>query len=1441
MTHEFSHDPIKVRIVDLHNSKTKQTYVFVGEVPDNVRRELRKLEKHPHISSSVLKKFYGAGWRTVLGLPIGKSGGAEFEIDDDLLKDLSEIDLSKTEVVKKDHDDSDDDSVNEDAKIEVKVETKAEDHSPDEKPDDLLITDADMPLRTDFLAEREETLAIVHAGGVKFIDAIHITPVDDILDLKYKIYAAIGVPIYRQHLWFKYLDRSYPLNYILSIHKQIENIDIERLAGFYAGTDKSLESVEGVPIEIQYYNNKDFIHVSARDNFDILRNIYNKYSTNEFFLVDLNDLIKPNDIYTKLHKDKYQIELIYYGFIVLYWPMITFAVFQDYLKNERSIREVYPELLPDRHSLNSKLEAEDHITAESYESLDDKHITKRIFSSITNTTVSIDNYNQDVDVVLSLRNLFDVLELNDTVTFCKANLLHDNKNVVLRKSYMNEREPKDIQPLNSVMIKIKTAADTNENMRIILFKNGNYVVKTDWREENHMDFKAVIKAVSGKINPIIKMINHYGEKIKYHKVPLVEISKDNAVFTETAMSFYYDDDTTDAKFNVLKNILADFRKAGIIISKENVALGFEYFFSKGMYKYDSSRIEKAIAIDNYYEFLSNGVVQQKWNTIFGRTRLFQVINISSKLKITISGIRDDIEMDIFLMYLKGMLSIYNRNTAHIKVISNETMQTKTKKALKNLKVQDPLLYDFKKIYKSNVIYSKICQKPYQPVILNDDEYSQLPKDRKSKALRYWNFTKQKPVWYSCPNIKYPYVKFIVKQHPKDFCIPCCKKIAMNENVNKKKQEIHGTCMKDHAYTGEKVNLTKGSHYIASYGKNIEPGRISRLPEHTLEPLFFDTYSPEGGIDQECVTADGYYIFGVVQNLQTVDNVGMIHCISHSLNSTPIEFLNDCIVRIKKTPGKFRVLLDGNAGIYFRDVDNLCSAIADLENEDALDSGLPDDVPWNILFISIAYYYFGVNVILFDDQQKESIELILPKGLKNYNEMFPDSHKNLVVLRKKVKYYPIYLFNTEIFKRTGIIDTKLFHNESGLITIIKAVVRRTFEANDMEKIKQYVDLVTVKEFCKDTGVKLVHYYINYSNLCYAVVLNFKDNDIYMPIGASHYPLEKNISLIFTPYNSEYDAKYDDLHKLLTVFKNWNADKSKKAGLDGIYLYPNVEVQQWLHIRGNPKIIGFNYNNTNYFIKDIPQSVALKHADKPIQTLMYHPSKINELIHKVKQGHIKTIVPESLESKLNQSLYEYYLHNIVLMHFIGVFNSQRNVSLRKKINAVLIKTDFNKNLENVRKVIDDIGDAEDIHKIKNIIGRYVTNHHNKKQMITDIEQTYFNFDRISLEKMRGLEPKEIKKQLYKIAAGFVKFGTVKIKSFPNMFMACDSKDKLNYCIGNKLIIDKNKLNEILDVLSSDMANPAKWKWIFNSVFIDRSVDYFRFIRRKNESITIEFVDS
>jgi hypothetical protein len=1467
MTHEFSHNPIKLRVVDIKTGEWKKSYVFIGDVPINVKNELFKLEKaynkHGKLAmSTVLKKFYGKNWQYRLGVVnstkkvTGGNEGVEVEMSDvdrDLIVSMGlDPDDGKqvtggNEGVEFEMPDADEiaefdlgDEVLDDEIIKTTAIEVTDEEMEQAATDELAHT----ATSTDVLIDHIETENIGVAGGIEFVFKTKVYPNDNLLTFKQKIYLEIGIPIYRQHLWFKHNNKSYPVHYNITLFKNSTNVDIEQLIAFYTGK-KSMNEIEGIPVNMDYYKNKDFIHISANDTFNLLYTNYEKYGTTEYFVVDANDLMNPNKLYSRLKRDRYQLDVIYYGFVVIYFPVMTYPVFMDYLKNENAIEYIYMELRHDKSYLRKKFNLAALITDESYAAQDDsKDIRKNLFSSITHTTISIKNYNQDIESLLVLRNIFDLIQLSSTMTYCKAHLIHENRAIMLKKSYFNESEPREQIPIHSLMLKIKTNPDTNEYMKLIIFKNGNYIVKTNWREENHMDFNKITKDVSASINPIIKTINKMGNKVKHYEVEIADLNKDNIQFTRTNFVFYYEDNVTEGRFNVFKNVLHDFADAGFLIPKENVVLGEEYFFKEGMYKFDASRIEKAISLNNYYDHLSNGIVKHKWGTVFERTQLFSVISVASKIKLSISGIRNDTEIHFFYIFLIGMLHIYHRNAESLKQNVNETVQNKSKRRLKNLKMQDPLLYDFKKIYKSNVIYSKICQKPYQPIILNDNEYKNMSKEKRSNAIKYWNFTKEKPVWYTCPNPKYPYIKFIIKQHPKDYCIPCCKKIAMNENVNPAKQSIHETCMKMHKFTGEKISLTKGSHYIATYGKDIEVGRLSRLPEHTLEPLFFDTYSPDAGIDPECATADGYYLFGVDQNTANSNRIGYLYCLVHSLNMSVDDFLADCRNKLKSDPSKFRILLDGMVGMYFSNNTELIEKISIL-NTDTFMENRYETVPWNNLFMSIAYYFYGINTVKFADQHREQIDMVLPKGLKTADEMFPNTHKNLVVLMKNANYYPVYLLNTNIFKRTGIVDTRLFLNESGLITTIQAVVRRHFDGIDHEKIRSRIDLTIIKDFVsKHPHTKISGYYINYANLCYAVSIYYNCKECYMPIHASHYPLDKNIKMLFEPFDIKKSIDANMFLKLVDVYNKWVDYESKKADVGEVDIFPKIVVERWISVKAGKQVIGFLCRGVNYYVKPMSEASAQKTTNAEIQYMMYDPVKINQLIFNIKNGKTKNIRNRVIDNKLQQSTYQYYMYELVILQFISIFNRQKNIPLRRNLLAVLAKTNFDKSMDKIREFITGIDDVDDKQAIKNIVGRFINDHHNKRRMIDDINKTFFNFDRVNLEKLKVMPYNDVVKELHKMAKTFVEIGDIKSKNFqfPNIIMPCNQLsrgDTAEYCFGNKFIMQKTQMGNILDIIAHDITNPSKWKWIFNSAFIEKSVNYFKFIRRGSETIKVVFL--
>jgi hypothetical protein len=1012
---------------------------------------------------------------------------------------------------------------------------------------------------------------------------------------------------------------------------------------------------------------------------------------------------------------------------------------------------------------------------------------------------------------------------------------------------MNEPDIQHTIPIGSLAIKIKISKDTIENICLILFKNGNYIVKTNWREENHMTFEKIVNLVSKKIDPIIEMINSNHSKLKYYNINLPKLTESNVSFTETEIVFYYNEEASSTKTEIIRNILDDYRKADIITLKDGTNTDDEYFFNKGMYYYDSNRLDKNIDIQNYYYYMSNGIVKKKWSTIFEKTHLFK-FNFLNKIKFTISGIKNDTEMEFFYIYIFGLFALYRTNLIHHK---KEINSISFKKSIKELKNQDPILYDFKKIYGSNVVYSKICQKSYQPQLLSDEEYIKLTDERKVNAVHYWNFTKEKPTWYSCPNPKYPFVKFITNQHPKNYCIPCCKKMAIDENVNPMRQEIHKLCLETHIFEGEKVILTQGSNYISTYGKNIDIGRLSRLPEFTLEPLFFDTYSASN-LDSECASNDGYYLFGVDQNLPAISNCGYIFALIHSLNKGLDEFIIDCKKKLKEQPDKFRILLDGKIQLYFSSLEELISVISSLNmSTQALMSHKYNKLDWNQLFISIAYNYYGVNSIIFTDNSKENINLVLPIGLKNTDDMFPSTHKNLIVLTKgtynilseknTIRYYPIYLLNVEIFKTLGIIDTRLFLNFSGLITIIKSIIRQSISI-DKTQIVNTIDLSIVKEFIdSQTEFKIHSYFVNKTNTCYALLLvGIGNKYIYVPISISHYALNNEIHLIFKPYEGEYKINLEDINIFIESYNSWVKKKSQKLNFNEVNIYPLIKKDTWVKVEND--IIGFEFLNMLYYFDRYDKKLIDERIK--IKKLLYHPFLINKMIHNYKRAdnHIKP----SMDTALQYANYNYYLYQLFILQFMEYFNVQRNNKLRKEILTLIAKINLNSSILNIKDIMDNIESYEDKNKFKSILSKYILIHHNKKTLIEDIEAHHFDFDKEEFNKIKVLPFQQLNYELKKIGKNLFKITDVKnIKNFifPNILTSCNKKNKTekgaSYCDNEKFMISKENFDSLINTLAHDMINPLKSKWLFNNIFIQKTIDFFKFIYRKNEYITVEII--
>jgi hypothetical protein len=154
--------------------------------------------------------------------------------------------------------------------------------------------------------------------------------------------------------------------------------------------------------------------------------------------------------------------------------------------------------------------------------------------------------------------------------------------------------------------------------------------------------------------------------------------------------------------------------------------------------------------------------------------------------------------------------------------------------------------------------------------------------------------------------------------------------------------------------------------------------------------------------------------------------------------------------------------------------------------------------------------------------------------------------------------------------------------------------------------------------------------------------------------------------------------------------------------------------------------------------------------------------------------------------------------------------------------------------------------DIDKIRFQYNDYMINHQSKKILLKHIDDTIYMFDTIKINSFKQMDKKTLMIELGKLSKRIVTIVSDKdidkvlkhIPEFNNMFSSCqNTKEDLIYCKQRKLIITKKNLIQLIEILASDILNPFKGNWIFNTVFTDNIIKFLKFIRRENETVFIQ----
>ena len=1464
----MTNNPIKVSIYNPINNNILKTYIYLGDKSKQIYNAVNSIQLidnkiiiRPN-HEKILNQEYGTNWKhqftpTLLSkyIPnniVGSANQGNSSIEDNYSDILGQI-IS----------DSFDDT-------NIKISDK------DIESEIGSLTDENL----DVIINDENSL-ISYKGNQLEVGTMQLFNEDSIFCIKEKIYIDTLIPPFRQHLFWIINDECYcPYDlYIDNIH----DVDIRRLT--------SHEQSEGsIYIDKRLYNLRNEIKVIPRDTFILLGEI----STTQLYVVDLQLFtnFNKNTLINSIN-DKYKLEHIYYGFIIKYFPYLPIEVFRTFITNPNEIANKYYNLSPSKTILKKKYDNESNIinvSTDLMNKINENFINKNLIMGITKFLFEIIGKSN-----VNLRNIFDVINVSEHIPEIHAYLSHDNHQYFIKKTYKYVREDLHIKfPVSmheGVIVLIRSSIinknnknKTNNknknknnknnkinqvnNIYVNFLSNGSVLIKGSIDDDMSNDFENTVKYIASIINPFLDELNLSQYLIFNSNMKFELITKSNIIYKLMDINLYWKKTILDDEFKKIRDIWNQFISAGMITDR-NYTQNFEFVFTKGMHVFDESLIENTIKITsnakNYYSYLLSPDLMHRWNEVFNGKHI-KMIHRTTDIKFEMLNL---VESE-YLNFFKYVLFIIDMSKNIIIPTITKTNFTNNNK-LKKLREYDPVLYNLKK-YGSKINYSILCQNPTQPLIITDDEIKNMSTNEKNKLVKYWNFTLKKPAYYMCPNNNYPYLNFIVGVHPHNYCMPCCKKIQ--SKIDSKKTKIASSCLSSHTWNPTiESKVTDLTRYITIYGKEIGETRLSRI-SNSLNLLFENTLNGYKNIKYDIIKGTkkqkrikneyyaklGYYIYGINKGYES-HSMELNSFLNSILFSHSILFSNVITKFIKLNSDLYKQLLNGRLyNLYpshkefISHLSNFSSLLKTQESKQIVNNNpngnnftymvLLYDVYvcfHNKLTISLLIEFLieiiarieSIHVLIYTEQDSDET-FILNSYISNFisgnnsHDITQYTIKPTYVILNKLHntYNPICIISPDNYFYNGYIFKKHLDSSDPAIRIIFDIIMKN---NDKSNVySQSIDLTLIKQFTKSAKDTIILKYISNYNLCYGVLIDSSIGKYYIPINFTHniddgIKISLNIPSTneFNKMNLKFSTLWTKIHQINNYLVKHKINNYKQINTKLISMITND---------GDSTNEFFNENQVFKFgIQDDKFDSVYKQSKKI--EMKYSLDDVNL--------QIKNNTPPAIDNvttKLNKAYYHNLKYQLFYNEFLLYLQKEKNNKIRNKIMEPLTtrNTLSTKHIFHQLKIIltDFPEDYIILHQLFN--NYYKTDKHT---LIDIISNTSFTFDNITLKKLHELDKNQIIKELKSIVPHFTIIGKISDDPFPNIYLPCNVTNNI-YCNHKKLIIeDNNILNQLIDLLASDIINPIKFKYMMNHFNNDNIIEYFHFNQPNDTNIIIE----
>jgi hypothetical protein len=809
---------------------------------------------------------------------------------------------------------------------------------------------------------------------------------DKISDVRDKVAIISGIEPYKQYLW------------AVDAHRSLDGGEISLMSHWAT----SMRSIDGYPIDA---------HQSDTDSVEHTMEVFANNSVLVLTCISLDSVIGNK---SKLHmiarSDAESFGMIYDNTINRFFPMVSLPAFTQYLTDEKLIFESFPSLAFDSKELQRQYIQLDALLPTLNK---EKPILITSSDMLTVATTGLVLYKSYCSVQMrsNTMQLFQMLDITTMSNVSKIDLYRYNGGrmpIRIRKIHQldNFQGNKDdlvyAEGIQSRLNLIKSRAilitllprKEYDSLSIIIDQYGSIWVKAKPNQTFSYSKAAFISILAPVIDPIIQAINDCeGAFASHERYPLVGDSASEYLIPSSS-----------SKITFKKSI--SYQKLLDIIAAKLIPAGLVEPFVN-----DWTKRQKLIS----YYATKYGITRSSDTN--ERRKMIEVKDIGGSAIISLTNL--DIEESNLYIDLIGRLVLGSGSELDIS------------KGSRRLAIADPILF---RPSGSSDIYSRICQKRFQPVLTTKDD---------SKAVEYKNFTFDRPEYYKCPSRAAPNLGFLQGKHDKGYCLPCCRKGTQSDAIIE-------SCLDDDSSSVDKGLLrnTYKIDYPISDVANIKVmNRRITMPKYIGQLFGLDGLVANGSIMFSHVEIRDGSNPSIKSFLQTAVMISAIRQESGlpTYKSYRV-FMLDLIAAIKQPSIQSSIMSHSSVSQRYTTIQELIHSIEDqfikmtvLETSEAM-----SDMEWNDLIIFMANC-MGLNILLLADDRasNNSIQML------NINDI--DISRPVVVFLRRINlewsvmnhntravYLPVTSSIFRVMAKSPLVIERL--DISSALSKIKRVVR-----------------------------------------------------------------------------------------------------------------------------------------------------------------------------------------------------------------------------------------------------------------------------------------------------------------------------------------------------------------------------------------------------------------